>query len=147
MKNTPHLATSRASILGGAFIASAVFAGQGTEPRELGYTQADQDLRGQPREPFSSSADEFVGNWVGSADDPLPPSESFPYPAEIIGAAPSDDDVKLADRLLVVGFNVAPGASSAKFACAAATDRADAQRTPQKGAAPRGVSAHSAVPR
>ena len=61
------------SVLGSAFAVSALLAAacQSTEPRELGYTQTDQGFISEPAEPFFSSPDEFVGRWIGSANDPL----------------------------------------------------------------------------
>lgn len=77
MKNKPLRSSSRLSFLGGLVLASSALAAacQDTEQRELGYT--DQDLRGEereqsePTEPFFSPAEEFVGRWVGTAEDPL----------------------------------------------------------------------------
>lgn len=74
MKNK-SLRASQLSILGGLVVASTLLAAacKDTERRELGYT--DQDLRdrqrSEPTEPFFTGPDEFVGRWVGSAEDPL----------------------------------------------------------------------------
>ena len=62
-------------MLGSLFASSALLAAacQNSE-RELGYTQTDQDLRGQPSEPaepFFDGPDAFVGRWIGTASDPL----------------------------------------------------------------------------
>jgi hypothetical protein len=40
-------------------------------PRELGFTQAVKGLEQVPTEAFFSEASEFVGTWVGSAEEPL----------------------------------------------------------------------------
>jgi len=77
MKNKPLWTSSQLSLLAGLALASTTLAAacQDTEQRELGYTQADQDLRSrersEPIEPFFTPADEFVGRWVGTAEDPL----------------------------------------------------------------------------
>lgn len=40
-------------------------------PRDLGFTQTAQDLNNIPDTAFFSDVDEFVGKWVGSAQEPL----------------------------------------------------------------------------
>lgn len=40
-------------------------------PRELGFTQSAQELSQIPDQPFFSEASEFVGTWVGTAEEPL----------------------------------------------------------------------------
>lgn len=42
-----------------------------TEPRDLGFTQTQQDLANVPEEPFFDDSTQFVGRWVGSAEDTL----------------------------------------------------------------------------
>lgn len=77
MKNKPLRSTSRLSFLGALVAMSGALAAacQDAEQRELGYTQADQDLRSreqsEPIEPFFTGPDEFAGRWVGTAEDPL----------------------------------------------------------------------------
>lgn len=44
---------------------------QGAEPRDLGFTQSEQNLARDVAEPFYSAADEFVGRWIGEAQEPL----------------------------------------------------------------------------
>src|SRR5688572_30331204 len=42
------------------------------EPRDLGFTQTSDELSLQePDEPFISATSEFVGRWVGAAQEPL----------------------------------------------------------------------------
>lgn len=45
---------------------------QAPEARDLGLTRAEQDLREQePLEPFYADRSEFIGRWVGTAEDPV----------------------------------------------------------------------------
>jgi hypothetical protein len=61
-------------VLGGPLLltlAGAVSACADTEPRELGFTQSTQDLTNVPDEPFFEEASQFVGRWVGPAEETL----------------------------------------------------------------------------
>jgi hypothetical protein len=77
MKNDLLRSSSRLSLLGGLALVSCTLAAacQGTEQHELGYTQADRDLRGraraEPTAPFFTGSDDFIGRWIGTAEDPL----------------------------------------------------------------------------
>jgi hypothetical protein len=44
---------------------------QGAEPRDLGFTQNEQNLARDVEEPFYTAGDEFVGRWIGEAEEPL----------------------------------------------------------------------------
>jgi hypothetical protein len=57
------------------------------EPRDLGFTQSSDDVSvAEPREPFASSSNEFLGRWVGGAEEPLALTEdgvttSYAFPS------------------------------------------------------------------
>jgi hypothetical protein len=73
MKNKPLRSASQLSLLGSVIAVGAMLAAacQG-EQRELGYTRGEREMRGsEPTEPFFTRLDEFVGRWVGTAEDPL----------------------------------------------------------------------------
>jgi hypothetical protein len=70
----------RARVLGSVSIACALGvslpACVDAEPRDLGFTQSSDDLSvDDRREPFVSPSSEFVGRWLGSAEEPLALSE------------------------------------------------------------------------
>lgn len=75
-RHTSGLSSSLRSrlVLGGPLLltlAGAISACADTEPRELGFTQSTQDLVNVPDEPFFEESTQFVGHWVGSAEDTL----------------------------------------------------------------------------
>ena len=71
MKNRLRIVSSRLSFASGVVASTLLAAACQDAERELGYTQTDQDLRGQPSEPFFGAPDDFAGRWIGSAEDPL----------------------------------------------------------------------------
>jgi len=55
-----------------ALAALLLAACQETEPRDLGFTEgASQDLAGDVTQPFYASSDDFLGRWIGQAQEPL----------------------------------------------------------------------------
>jgi hypothetical protein len=89
----------------GALLPSCVDA----EPRDLGFTQSSDDLSvGESGEPFVSPSNEFVGRWVGSAQEPLAFSDDgvttpYQFPSgspRIELALALDDESQLVGRIV-----------------------------------------------
>lgn len=61
----------RVTVITTSILTLLLAACQEAEPRDLGFTQSEQNLERDVTEPFHTAGDEFVGRWVGQAEEPL----------------------------------------------------------------------------
>jgi hypothetical protein len=94
-------------------LAGAVSACANTEPRELGFTQSTQDLANVPDEPFFEEANEFVGRWVGTAQETLALTADGSIPAYRFpsGSSSIAVDVTLQNGQLIGNVTFGAGAA------------------------------------
>jgi hypothetical protein len=74
LSSSLHRSATRATLrfaASTALVTVLASACQGTENRDLGFTESGQNLATEPTEPFLSTVDDFAGRWVGQAEEPL----------------------------------------------------------------------------